>query len=91
WSTLEGLEKRAERNHWHCWVDGCMGKEAFIQTPFAAGAAMAEAGLLCAKAARYPGQELLWDKASLSFTNNPDATESIVRRNYRPGFEVPGA
>jgi hypothetical protein len=91
WSTLEGLEKRAERNHWHGWVDGCLGKEAFIQTPFAAGAAMAEAGLLCAKAARYPGQELLWDKASLSFTNNPDATESIVRRNYRPGFEVPGA
>ncbi len=91
WTTFPGLEKREERNHWHCWVDGCLGKDAFIQTPFAAGAAMSEAGLLCSKAARYPNQELLWDKATLSFTNNPEATESIVRRDYRPGFEVPGA
>lgn len=91
WKTFPGLEERAERNHWHCWVDGCLGKDAFIQTPFAAGAAMSEAGLLCSKAARYPDQELLWDKATLSFTNSPEATESIVRRDYRPGFEVPGA
>ena len=68
-----------------------MSRDAFIQTPFAAGAAMAEAGLLCAKAARYPNQELRWDKPTLSFTNDPEATESIVRRDYRPGFEVPGA
>lgn len=91
WTAFPGLEQRAERNHWHCWVDGCMGRDAFIQTPFAAGAAMAEAGLLCAKAARYPNQELRWDKPTLSFTNDPEATESIVRRDYRPGFEVPGA
>ena len=90
WKSLQGLEERAERNHWHCWVDRIMGKDAFVQTPFAAGASMAEAGLLCAKAARYPGQELLWDKPSLTFTNSPEATATIVRRTYRPGFEVPG-
>jgi hypothetical protein len=60
-----------------------------VQTPFAAGARMAEAGLLCSKAARYPNKELRWDKASLSFTNNPEATASIVRREYRTGFELP--
>ena len=89
WKTLPGLEERSDRNHWHCWVDRCMGKDAFVQTPFAAGAAMAEAGLLCSKAARYPGQELLWDKSANAFTNNEEATASIVRRAYRPGFELP--
>jgi hypothetical protein len=50
---------------------------------------IAEAGLLCAKAARYPGQELLWDKGSLAFTNHEEATNTIVRRKYRAGFELP--
>ena len=42
-----------------------------------------------AKAARFPGKELLWDKASLTFTNHDEATNTIVRRRYRQGFELP--
>ncbi len=90
WKTLSGLGDVTARNHWHAWVDKIMGKsDAFVQTPFSAGAGMAEAGLLCARAARFPGQELRWDKASLSFTNHPEATKTIVGRAYRPGFELP--
>jgi len=90
WEELRGLGQMSERNHWHAWVDTIQGYEgAFLQSPFSVAARMAEAGLLCAKAARFPGQELLWDKASLTFTNHQEATDTIVRRRYRPGFELP--
>lgn len=88
--TLPGLATMYDRNHWHSWVDRILGKsDAFVQTPFNVAAHIAEAGLLAAKAARFPGQELLWDKASLTFTNNEEATKSIVRREYREGFALP--
>lgn len=89
WRQLPGVRPTAERNHWHAWVDRIMGRDAFVQTPLAYGASLAEAGLLCAKAARFPGQELRWDLNSLTFTNHPEATKTIVRRQYRPGFELP--
>jgi len=90
WRTISGQGEVVERNHWRSWVDRILDKpDAFVQTPLAAGAAMAEAGLLCAKAARYPGVELRWNKPTLSFTNHADATKTIVMREYRPGFELP--
>ena len=90
WKTIPGQGEVKERNHWHSWVDRIVGKpDAFVQTPFSAGVRMAEAGLLCSKAARFPGKELRWDKATLTFTNNEEATRTIVRREYRKGFELP--
>jgi hypothetical protein len=91
WRELRGLPELAERNHWHSWVDAIQGRDAFLQSPFDVAARMAEAGLLCAKAARFPGRELLWDKSQLAFTNHQEATDTIVRRAYRPGFEPPAA
>ena len=41
------------------------------------------------KVTRFPGEELRWEKSSLSFTNNAEATKSIVRREYREGFAPP--
>lgn len=88
--TLAGLGSVTPRNHWHSWVDKILGKpNAYVQTPFSYGAGIAEAGLLCAKAARFPGQELRWDGATLSFTNHEEATRTVVRRDYRKGFELP--
>jgi hypothetical protein len=90
WEKLPGLGKMTERNHWHSWVDTIQGKEgALLQSPFPIAVRMAEAGILCAKAARFPGQELLWDKPSLRFTNHEEASDTIVRRRYRQGFELP--
>ena len=48
-----------------------------------------EAVLLAVKATRFPGQELLWDKSKLAFTNHAEATDTIVRRQYRDGFAPP--
>ena len=90
WTTFPGREEIQARNHWHSWVDRIVGRpDAFVQTPFAAGAGMAEAGLLCCRAARYPGKELRWDRASASFLGNQEATDAIVHRQYRMGFELP--
>ncbi len=90
WKKLAGLNPVTERNHWHSWVDKIIGKEgAFVQTPFGVGVRMAEAGVLCSRAARFPGQELRWDKPSLTFTNHKEASEGIVRREYRVGFDLP--
>ena len=37
--------------------------------------------------ARFAGQELQWDRAKLEFTNHAEATRTIVKRDYRKGFE----
>ena len=46
------------------------------------------------RAARFPQQELLWDKSKLAFLNadgtvREDATKTCVTREYRKGFELP--
>lgn len=86
---MPGLPYFPELNHWHAWIDTILGVETELRTPFVDGARITEATLLAVKASRFPGQELRWDKASLSFTNHPEATETIVRRSYRDGFAPP--
>lgn len=86
----EGLTtKWGPMNHWHAWVDNCIGIPTPLVTPFKTAVRITEALLLSVKAARYPGQELLWEKSKLAFTNHPEATNTIVRRKYRAGFEPP--
>ncbi|MGB0766525.1 MAG: Gfo/Idh/MocA family oxidoreductase [Phycisphaeraceae bacterium] len=76
--------------HWGNWVDRCLGdKSKEVWTPFEAGLRMTECAILPVKASRFPGQELKWDKKSLTFTNSQEATDTIVRRAYREGFELP--
>jgi len=90
WRQIPGQGEVRGRNHWHAWVNRIMGKDdAFVQSPFQYAAGMAEAGLLCARAARFPGQELRWDRSTASITNHDEANRTIVRRTYRAGFELP--
>jgi predicted dehydrogenase len=86
---MEGLPKFEPLNHWHAWVDNCLGRKTELLTPFKDAVRITEATILGVKASRFPGQELLWDKATLSFTNHKEATETIVRRKYREGFAPP--
>jgi predicted dehydrogenase len=76
-------------NHWHAWVDNCLGKRTELLTPFKDAVRITEACLLAVKATRFPGQELLWNKSRLAFTNHEEATRTIVRRPYREGFAPP--
>lgn len=83
-----GLPKYESFNHWHAWVDKALGKDTpHLWMPFATGLRCTEPGLLAVKAAKFPGQVLDWDRKTLTFTNHTDATKSIVRREYRKGFE----
>lgn len=86
---MPGLPDFPELNHWHAWVDNCLGKKTELRSPFRDAIRMTEPALLAVKASRFPGQELRWDKSSLSFTNHAEATNTIVRRTYREGFAPP--
>ncbi|MCC6678697.1 MAG: Gfo/Idh/MocA family oxidoreductase [Phycisphaerales bacterium] len=83
-----GLPAYEPFNHWHAWVDKAVGKDTpHLWTPFSIGLRCTEPGLLAVKAAKYPGQVLDWDRKTLTFTNHAEATKTIVRREYRKGFE----
>jgi len=86
---MPGLPEFAPLNHWHAWVDNCLGRKTELRSPFRDALRITEAVQLAVKAGRYPGQELRWDKPSLTFTNHPEASATIVRRRYRQGFAPP--
>jgi hypothetical protein len=87
---MTGLpEKWEPLNHYRAWVGNCLGKKTTLRTPFKDAVRITEACLLAVKSTRFPSQELLWDKSKLTFTNNAEATKTIVRREYREGFAPP--
>ena len=86
---MEGLPEFPGLNHWHAWVDNCLGKKTELRTPFADAIRITEPALLGVKATRFPGETLLWDHRKLAFTNSKKATDTIVRRSYREGFGPP--
>ena len=88
--NVDGVTRPRPFNHWHAWVDQALGdKNAPVWTPFSEGVRITEAAILPVKASRFPNQELLWDRKSLTFTNNQKATDTVVRRDYRDGFAPP--
>ena len=88
-TILPGLPPFPPLNHWHAWVDNCLGKTTELRSPFKDALRITEAVQLAVKASRFRGQELRWDKPSLSFTNHQQASETLVRRHYRDGFAPP--
>lgn len=87
WTKLADMPKFKPVNHWHAWIDTALGKESEHWSPFPVGLKITEGTILGVKASRFPGEELLWDRATLTFTNNAEATRTIVKREYREGFE----
>ncbi len=86
---MPGLPAFPEINHWHQWVDGCIGAIDKVRSPFRDGIRITEPGILAVRAARFPNQELRWDRANLRFTNHEEASATLVRCNYREGFRPP--
>jgi hypothetical protein len=77
-----------ERNHYHHFVDACLGGEN-TESHFAQSGPMTEAILLGTVAARVPDVLLEWDSANLKITNSSEANQ-LLRRNYREGWQVAG-
>ncbi len=78
----------AERNHYHHFVDACLGGEK-TESHFAQSGPMTEAVLLGTIAIRIPDQLLTWDSANMKFPNFP-AAEKLLKRTYRKGWRLKG-
>lgn len=77
-------------NHYHEWVDACLGKnEGKTSADFGYAGPLTEALLLGVVANRFPETTLEWDAAALQVTNLPDANR-LLKRSYREGFSVEG-
>lgn len=77
-----------DRNHYHHFVDACLGGEN-TESNFTQSGPMTEAILLGTVAARVPNVVLEWDSANLRIGNNEYAN-SLLRRQYRNGWQVAG-
>jgi predicted dehydrogenase len=74
------------RNHYHHFVDACLGGEK-TESHFAQTGPMTEAILLGTVAIRVPGSELTWDSATMKFKNQP-AADRYLARTYRDGWRL---
>ena len=74
------------RNHYHHFVDACLGGEK-TESHFAQTGPMTEAILLGTVAIRVPGQKLEWDSARLKVTNSREANR-YLQRTYREGWRL---
>jgi predicted dehydrogenase len=75
-----------ERNHYHHFVDACLGK-AKTESHFAQSGPMTEAIILGTVAIRTPQKVLQWDAEKMKIPNYPEA-EKYLRRKYRNGWDV---
>lgn len=82
------IEPAPNGDHYHLWVDACLGGLP-TTAGFSYAGPLTEAVLLGVVANRFPGQTLSWNPAHLQVSNFEPA-QSWVRRKYRAGFEVDG-
>jgi predicted dehydrogenase len=85
---FSGLERPqlAPRNHYHHFVDACLGGN-MTECHFMQSGPMTEAILLGTVAARTPDQWLKWDATAMKIPNNAEA-EHLLMRKYREGWQV---
>lgn len=82
------MPKFGKRNHYHHFVDACLGGEK-TESHFAQSGPMTEAILLGTVAIRQPDTLLEWDHKNLKFPNYPDANKYLSRK-YRDGWQLAG-
>lgn len=75
-------------DHYHQWVDACLGKGE-TSANFDYAGPLTEYVLIGVIANRNPGIRLIWDAENLRFKDCDEANK-LVRRTYRKGFEVEG-
>lgn len=73
------------QNHYHQWVDACLGNGT-TSAPFSYAGPLSEALLLGSVATSFPAQRLQWNASELA--TSLSAANQLIRRQYRKGFEV---
>lgn len=76
----------ANGNHYHEWVEACLGNGK-TSAGFDYAGPLTESLLLGVVANRFPETKLTWDAANLQVTNVAEAN-ALIRRTYRDGFKV---
>jgi len=80
--------KLEPRNHWFDFIDCCLaGGKTQPTANFDYAGPLTEAVLLGCLATPFPGETLQWDAEALKVTNH-EAANALVKRQYRPGWEV---
>ncbi len=82
------IEEVPAVNHWHQWVDACLGKGT-TTAGFDYAGRLSEVALLGNVALEFPGQDLPWDAQGLRFPGHPDA-DLLLHKDYRRGWSSPG-
>jgi predicted dehydrogenase len=82
------LPVQPDDNHWHLWVEGCLGGKP-TTAHFGYAGPLTEILLLGVVANRFPTQVLEWNTKALAIPNFAEAN-ALVKRTYREGFEVDG-
>jgi len=77
-----------DRNHYHHFVDACLGGEK-TESYFARSGPMTEAILLGTVAIRVPDTVLEWDPVKMRFPHHREANK-YLRRDYRKSWGVAG-
>ncbi|MFM8214954.1 MAG: gfo/Idh/MocA family oxidoreductase, partial [Pirellula sp.] len=80
------IEAAPDGNHYHLFVDACLGG-APTTAHFGYAGPLTEAVLLGTLANRFPGSELQWNAEAISIPNH-ELANALLRRTYRKGFEV---
>ena len=80
--------KLDDRNHYHHFVDACLGGEK-TESHFARSGPMTEAILLGTVAIREPGTVLEWDAVKMRFPHHREANK-YLSRDYRKNWGVAG-
>lgn len=82
------LPTQPDGNHYHLWVDACLGGMP-TTAGFGYAGPLTEILLLGVIANRLPTQKLEWDARALRIPNFADA-DALLKRRYRRGWEVDG-
>jgi predicted dehydrogenase len=77
-----------ESDHWHQFVDACLGKGK-TWASFDYSGPLTESVLLGSVACRFPQTTLHWNAQALQFDNESQANQ-LLRRNYRSGWSILG-
>ena len=80
------IERQPNGNHYHLFVDACLGG-APTSAHFGYAGPLTESVLLGGLANRFPQQEMQWNAEAMNIPNHAGAN-ALLRRQYRTGFEI---
>jgi predicted dehydrogenase len=82
------IPEGASANHWHQWVDACLGKGE-ASAPFSYAAHLSEIALLGNVALHFPHETLEYDGPRMRFPKRPEA-DRLLSSPQRKGWEIRG-